>query len=61
MIKMQELIAALSKAETYPHPVKEIKVIVTAISVVFLTGEFAYKICKPLNLGFLDFSTLGEP
>ena len=55
---MQDLINALSKAEAYPHPVKEIKVIVTAISVVFLTGDFAYKICKPLNLGFLDFSTL---
>ena len=30
----------------------------TAASHIFLTGEYAYKINKPLNLGFLDFSTL---
>ena len=30
----------------------------THISVVFLAGPFAYKIKKPVNLGFVDFSTL---
>lgn len=35
-----------------------IRHIQTHISHVFLTGEFAYKIKKPVNLGFLDFSTL---
>ncbi|MDP2056927.1 MAG: AAA family ATPase, partial [Thiobacillus sp.] len=34
------------------------RMIETHISHVLLTGEFAYKIKKPLNLGFLDFSTL---
>ncbi|MFO7541541.1 MAG: AAA family ATPase [Thiobacillus sp.] len=32
----------------------------THISHVLLTGEWAYKIKKPLNLGFLDFSTLDK-
>lgn len=30
----------------------------THISWVLLTGDWAYKIKKPVNLGFLDFSTL---
>ena len=55
---MQEIIKALQQAESYPHPVKDIKPIITAVSIVFLTGDFAYKINKPMNLGFLDFSTL---
>lgn len=52
------LIQALKTAAAYPHPAEEIKLIETHISWVFLTGEYAYKIKKPLNLGFLDFSTL---
>jgi len=32
----------------------------THISWVFLTGEFAYKVKKPVNFGFLDFSTPGQ-
>ena len=32
----------------------------THISVVFLAGAYAYKVKKPVNLGFLDFSTLGQ-
>jgi len=32
----------------------------THISDVFLTGRLAYKINKPVNLGFLDFTSLAE-
>ena len=32
----------------------------THISWVLLTGEFAYKLKKPVKLGFLDFSTLEQ-
>jgi uncharacterized protein len=43
----------------YPHPVTEpIALIQTHISYVLLTGEYAYKVKKPVNFGFLDFSTL---
>lgn len=53
------LIAALQQQSTYPHPtVQPISIITTAVSVIFLTGPFAYKINKPVNFGFLDFSTL---
>ncbi len=36
----------------------DIEVIETHISVVLLTGTFAYKFKKPVNLGFVDFSSL---
>jgi hypothetical protein len=42
----------------YEHPVERFDVIETHISWVLLTGLYAYKIKKPVNLGFLDFSTL---
>jgi aminoglycoside phosphotransferase family enzyme len=53
-------IQALFLPETYPHPVENIKMIQTHISWVFLTGNYAYKLKKPLNLDFLDFSTLSK-
>jgi uncharacterized protein len=45
-------------AAAYPAPVGRIELIETHISWVFLAGDFAYKIKKPVNLGFVDFSTL---
>ena len=52
------LISALANPVRYPHPVERIEVIETHISYVVLTGRFAYKIKKPVNLGFLDFTAL---
>ena len=43
---------------TYSHPVSEIQLIQTHISWVILTGDWAYKLKKPVNFGFVDFSTL---
>ncbi|NOY61866.1 MAG: AAA family ATPase [Gammaproteobacteria bacterium] len=54
----ETLIQTLQNAALYTHPVTQFQVIETHISWVILTGEFAYKIKKPLDLGFLDFSTL---
>jgi len=42
----------------YDHPVDHVQMIETHISWVLLTGEVAYKIKKPVNLCFLDFSSL---
>ena len=52
------LIQALQNPALYDHPVSAFEVIETHISWVILTGDYAYKIKKPVNLGFLDFSTL---
>ncbi|NOR71690.1 MAG: AAA family ATPase [Methylomarinum sp.] len=51
-------ISSLLRADVYDHAVENIQLIETHISWVILTGPFAYKIKKPVNLGFLDFSTL---
>ncbi len=43
----------------YPHGVTEpVRLIQTHASFVFLTGDYTYKIKKPVNFGFLDYSTL---
>ncbi len=52
------LVDALLDPRAWPHPVAGVRRLETHISWVFLTGEFAYKIKKPLKLEFLDFSTL---
>lgn len=57
-MELPELITALSDAASYPHPAVDVEVHQTHISVVFLAGEYAYKIKKPLHLGFLDYRTL---
>jgi len=49
---------SLMTPAAYPHPVREIRHISTHISDLFLTGPFAYKIKKPVDLKFLDYSTL---
>ena len=53
-----EWIRGLFERDAYPHVVGKIQLIETHISWVFLTGEYAYKIKKPVDLGFLDFSSL---
>ena len=52
------LIQALQNPLIFDHPVKQFSLIETHISWVILTGDYAYKIKKPVNLGFVDFSTL---
>ncbi len=42
----------------YDHEVIQCQLLETHISWIILTGEYAYKIKKPVDLGFLDFSTL---
>lgn len=51
---------SLLNAALYEHPIKQFQVIETHLSWVILTGEFAYKIKKPLNLRFQDFTTLAK-
>jgi aminoglycoside phosphotransferase family enzyme/predicted kinase len=52
------LINALRDPSCYQHSVQQVEVIETHISWVLLTGEYAYKIKKPVALGFLDFTSL---
>lgn len=55
---LPDFITTLLRPEAYPHPAAEVKLLQTHISYVLLAGEFVYKIKKPVNFGFLDFTTL---
>lgn len=52
------LVHALQNPNIYPHETSQFEVIQTHLSWIILTGSYAYKIKKPLNLGFQDFTTL---
>ncbi len=52
------LIGSLMRPEAFDHPTGTVTCIETHISWVILAGDYAYKIKKTCNLGFLDFSTL---
>jgi aminoglycoside phosphotransferase family enzyme/predicted kinase len=54
----QEIHQQLLDPAAYPEPTGSVAFIETHISRVYLTETRAYKLKKPLNLGFLDFSTL---
>ncbi|TCJ19769.1 hypothetical protein EZJ19_01160 [Parasulfuritortus cantonensis] len=47
----------LLEPAAYPHPVAAVRLIETHISWVLVAGDYAYKIKKPVDFGFLDFST----
>ncbi len=56
----QRLIAALHDPRRFPPGARAVRVIETHISWVLLAGQYAYKIKKAANLGFLDFTDLAS-
>ncbi len=56
----RRLVAALQQPLHFESAAEPIEWIETHISSILLTGDYAYKIKKPVNLGFLDFSTLAK-
>ena len=55
---LEHLLAALREPARYAHAVERVELLQTHISCILLAGDYAYKIKKPVDLGFLDFSTL---
>jgi hypothetical protein len=51
-------IEALLSPSTYPNPDDHVDLIQTHISYVFLAGDNVYKVKKPVDMGFLDYTTL---
>lgn len=51
---------ALDDPAFYPHKVSKISRCETHISTVYLTGDYVYKIKKPVDLGFVDFDSLDK-
>ncbi len=60
MTGLASLVKQLLNPACYDHPVERVELIETHISWIFLAGDYAYKLKKPLDLGFLDFSTLDK-
>ena len=52
------LVAALRQPSAYPHRVSEVGFSQTHISLIFFAGDRVYKVKKPVDLGFLDYTTL---
>ncbi len=51
------LVEAMLRRDFYPHCPDKVEMVQTHISWVFLAGELVYKVKKPVDYGFLDFST----
>src|SRR4030043_1843076 len=58
MSKPPALVEALLKPEIYPHNPKKVELVQTQMSFLFLTGDYVYKVKKPVDLGYLDYTTL---
>ena len=54
------VVRALLRPDAYPHAVDRVELRQTHISYVLLAGDHVYKIKKPVDFGFLDFSSLGK-
>lgn len=49
---------SLLKPDAYPEAVTGVELVQTHVSYIFLTDRYAYKIKKPVDFGFLNFSTI---
>jgi aminoglycoside phosphotransferase family enzyme len=55
---LPSIVKALLESQAYPHKPHKIDLVQTQMSFILLTGEYVYKIKKPVNLGYLDYTTL---
>ena len=51
-------INSLLRPESYPEPTASVRLVQTHISFIFITDDYAYKIKKPVDFGFLNFTTI---
>jgi uncharacterized protein len=56
--QLPEIAQALMNPGIYPDSTTKVEMMQTQMSFIFLTGKYVYKIKKPVNLGYLDYSTL---
>jgi aminoglycoside phosphotransferase family enzyme len=54
------MLADLLEAKAYDHDPAGVDMVQTHISWVFLAGDLVYKLKKPVDFGFLDFTTLDK-
>jgi aminoglycoside phosphotransferase family enzyme/predicted kinase len=54
------LVETMIRPEFYPHRPDHVELIQTHISYIFIAGDYVFKVKKPLDFGFLDFTTLDK-
>ena len=57
-MEFSDLLQALQNPEIYPEKPGKVESLQTHASAIFFAGEHVYKVKKPVNFGFLDFTTL---
>ncbi|MFH1032531.1 MAG: hypothetical protein V1767_08235 [Chloroflexota bacterium] len=60
MPELPELVQALLNPKLYPEAPEQVELMQTQMSFIFLAGNYVYKVKKPVNLGYLDYSTLDQ-
>jgi aminoglycoside phosphotransferase family enzyme len=60
MSQLPELVQALLDPKTYPEAPERVQLMQTQMSFVLIAGDFVYKVKKPVNLGYLDYTTLAK-
>jgi aminoglycoside phosphotransferase family enzyme len=58
IVEFSSLVESLQNPQIYPEKPAGIEMVQTHISAIFFAGEHVYKVKKPVDFGFLDFTTL---
>ncbi|MFC1968909.1 hypothetical protein ACFLVF_00245 [Chloroflexota bacterium] len=58
MSQLTEMVEALLDPQIYPDATAGVELMQTQMSFAFLTDEYVYKVKKPVDFGFLDYTTL---
>ena len=58
MTGLPKMVSALLKPEAYPEATERVELVQTQLSFIFLADRLVYKVKKPVNLGYLDYTTL---
>ncbi len=58
MLQLPEVVRALLDPKAYPDASQGVEIAQTQMSFVFLAGDYVYKVKKPVNLVYLDYTTL---
>ena len=58
MSQLSEVFQALMDPKVYPGNPEKVELMQTQMSFVFLADDYVYKVKKPVDLGYLDYTTL---
>jgi len=59
-VQVSQLVEALSNPAAYDHSPLKVEMTQTQMSLVFLTEDYVYKLKKPVDLGYVDYTTLDK-